>query len=430
MYILIGRTPDYAWSLTSAGHDVRDVYAEQLCEPDNVAADPRLDALHLQGPVPRHDQLQRGHAGDHPAHYNVTVHGPVFATATVGGQPYALSRRRSTFGRDALNLAALKDMTEGKAGTPPSLLAHRQRVRLHLQLGLRVAHGDGVLLLRTTAEARARASIGACRRSAPANTSGRASSPRSGIPHDVTGPDGLLLNWNNRSAPGFMHGDDEPYGSVQRVEMFNRFPAQVQITDNVGIMNRAATEDVRSPVWPIDQPGAPHRHGPERPRSAGRRSARRLGRPRRPAPRCRRRRDLRRGRPGDHGRGLAADRERGDVAGVRRARRRPGQRPQPRRPRGRVLRGQGSPHPARRPGRRSVQPLLLRRRRRWRRAATRSGRRFTRPPTLTATQLASGRPGPVAQAREPAPASSRACCRTPFPFTNRPTFQQVLEFEH
>ena len=34
MYILIGRTRDYAWSLTSANHDVRDVFAEQLCEPD------------------------------------------------------------------------------------------------------------------------------------------------------------------------------------------------------------------------------------------------------------------------------------------------------------------------------------------------------------------------------------------------------------
>ena len=37
MYILIGRTQDYAWSLTSAGHDVRDVFAEQLCEPDGSA---------------------------------------------------------------------------------------------------------------------------------------------------------------------------------------------------------------------------------------------------------------------------------------------------------------------------------------------------------------------------------------------------------
>src|SRR5262249_59790121 len=56
-------------------------------------------------------------------------------------------------------------------------------------------------------------------------------------PHDIGGPDGLLLNWNNRSAPGFMHGDNEPFGSVHRVEMFNRFPTGVQITDDVGIMN-------------------------------------------------------------------------------------------------------------------------------------------------------------------------------------------------
>jgi hypothetical protein len=48
-----------------------------------------------------------------------------------------------------------------------------------------------------------------------------------------------------------MHGDDEPYGSVQRVELFDQWPKKARITDNVGIMNRAATEDVRSPVWPI-----------------------------------------------------------------------------------------------------------------------------------------------------------------------------------
>ena len=44
MYILIGRTQNYAWSLTSAGHDVRDVFAEQLCEPDGSA--PTRDSTH------------------------------------------------------------------------------------------------------------------------------------------------------------------------------------------------------------------------------------------------------------------------------------------------------------------------------------------------------------------------------------------------
>src|SRR4030095_322347 len=70
-------------------------------------------------------------------------------------------------------------------------------------------------------------------------------------PHDEHGPEGLLLNGNNRSAPGFMHGDDEPYGSVQRVELFDKYPVAVTLTDDVGIMNRAASEAVRSPVWPI-----------------------------------------------------------------------------------------------------------------------------------------------------------------------------------
>jgi hypothetical protein len=75
--------------------------------------------------------------------------------------------------------------------------------------------------------------------------------PRARHPQAVEPSDGLLLNWNNKSAPGFMHGDDEPFGSVHRVELFDKFPARVKLTDDVGVMNRAATEDVRSPVWPI-----------------------------------------------------------------------------------------------------------------------------------------------------------------------------------
>ena len=64
-------------------------------------------------------------------------------------------------------------------------------------------------------------------------------------------PSGRLLNWNNQSAPGFMHGDDEPYGSVHRVELFDQLPDTVELADVVSVMNRAATEDVRSPVWPV-----------------------------------------------------------------------------------------------------------------------------------------------------------------------------------
>src|SRR5262249_31108760 len=118
MYILIGRTPDYAWSLTSAGHDVRDVYAEELCEPDGSLPTRASTHYLFNGECRALETFNAGLLGTTPLISNVWLQGPVSATATVGGKPYALSRRRSTFGRDALNLAALKDMTEGRASSP------------------------------------------------------------------------------------------------------------------------------------------------------------------------------------------------------------------------------------------------------------------------------------------------------------------------
>ncbi len=70
-------------------------------------------------------------------------------------------------------------------------------------------------------------------------------------PHDAGGPSGRLLNWNNQSAPGFMHGDGTPYGSIHRVQLFDQFPDKVDLAGVVSVMNRAATEDTRSPVWPV-----------------------------------------------------------------------------------------------------------------------------------------------------------------------------------
>jgi acyl-homoserine lactone acylase PvdQ len=250
MYILIGRTKDYAWSLTSAGHDVRDVYAEQLCEPSG--APPTRASTHYlyKGKCRPLADFDAGLLAGRPLRYKTSVHGPVIGTATVGGKPYALARKRSTFGRDALHLAALKDMTEGKASTPRRFY--------------RAANQFGFTFNWAYASRRGTANFSSGRlperprgldRRLPTLGTGRYEwngfLSQSEHPHAVSGPGGLLLNWNNRSAPGFMHGDDEPYGSVQRVELLDRYPRKVTLEKNVGVMNRAATEDVRSPVWPV-----------------------------------------------------------------------------------------------------------------------------------------------------------------------------------
>jgi len=252
MYILIGRTADYAWSLTSADQDVRDVFAEELCEPDSSTPTRASTHYVFKGKCQAFTRFNAGTLGTTPLIYNVSVHGPVFATATVGGKPYALSRRRSTFGRDGLNLAALKDMTEGLATKPAKFWKIADQFGFTFNW-VYVSRKQGTAYFASGYLPKRAKGLD---RRLPTLGNGKYEWKKSFLstnqhPHDVTGPNGLLLSWNNRSAPGFMHGDDQAYGSVHRVQMFNRFPEAVKITDDVGIMNRAATQDVRSPVWPI-----------------------------------------------------------------------------------------------------------------------------------------------------------------------------------
>ena len=251
MYILIGRTKDYAWSLTSANHDVRDVFAEQLCEPDGSAPTRESDHYVFEGECRPFVEFDAGTLNGTPIRYPKSVHGAVIGTATVGGQAYALTRQRSTFGRDGLNLAALKDMTDGAAKTPARFFdaANRFGFTFNWAYASRdkgVAYfSSGLLPKRAPGLDRRLPTLGT------GNYEWRGFLAENGHPRNTGGPDGLLLNWNNKAAPGFMHGDDSPFGSVHRVELFDKFPKKVDLAGDVSVMNRAATEDARSPVWPV-----------------------------------------------------------------------------------------------------------------------------------------------------------------------------------
>jgi len=249
-YILIGRTRDYAWSLTSAGHDVRDVFAEQLCNPDGTP--PTRESTHylFDGECRPFEIFDAGTLNGTPISFPRSVHGPVIGTATVDGAPYALTRQRSTFGRDGLNLAALKDMTEGNADTSSRFFqaANQFGFTFNWAYASRTEtayFSSGLLPERARGLDRRLPTLGT------GDYEWQGFLRQDEHPHDVRGPHALLLNWNNRSAPGFMHGDDEPFGSAHRVELFDQWPRHPTLADTVSVMNRAATEDVRSPVWPV-----------------------------------------------------------------------------------------------------------------------------------------------------------------------------------
>ena len=250
MYILIGRTKNYAWSLTSANHDVRDVFAERLCNPDGSPPTRASDHYLFDGVCRPFEMFDAGTLNGTPVRYPVSVHGPVIGTATTHGKPIALTRKRSTFGRDGLNLGALKDLTEGRATTPQRFydIANQFGFTFNWAYASRdttAYFSSGLLPVRAPGLDRRLPTSGTGR------YEWRGFLSANQHPHGQTTPEGLLLNWNNQSAPGFMHGDDDPYGSVHRVELFDQFPAKVTLADDVSVMNRAATEDVRSPVWPV-----------------------------------------------------------------------------------------------------------------------------------------------------------------------------------
>jgi acyl-homoserine lactone acylase PvdQ len=251
-YVLIGRTKDYAWSLTTASSDNRDQFLEKLCEPDGSA--PTRDSRHYvyRGQCRAMTTFDAGTLDGVPQVYPITVHGPVFGTVTVGGKPYAIARQRSTYGEDGNSLAALHDMTTGRGRTVNGFFDSANEFGFTFNWGY--ANRD------TTAYF----SSGKLPRRAPhtnkllptlgtGNFDWRGFISRDEHPHDVGGPDGIFLNWNNKPAPGWQTGDDgHTYGSVHRVQMFDDFPRHPAIADVASVMNRAATEDLRATeLWPV-----------------------------------------------------------------------------------------------------------------------------------------------------------------------------------
>jgi acyl-homoserine lactone acylase PvdQ len=72
-------------------------------------------------------------------------------------------------------------------------------------------------------------------------------------PHEVNPESGLLLSWNNKPAPEFGAASNTfNYGPVQRVQMFNGFKAKnMREVNDVKVMNKAATQDLRAvSTWP------------------------------------------------------------------------------------------------------------------------------------------------------------------------------------
>jgi acyl-homoserine lactone acylase PvdQ len=248
-YLQIGRGPDYAWSATSASNDVSDEFAETLCGNGVTQYMWRgqcrdmstFDAGTLKG--------QNG-APDTQLTFRQTVHGPVVGYAKSGGQPVAITLDRSTRGRELLGAIAFQALSTGAVRTPQQFLSTMSTFELtfnwfyadsrHIAM-----YSSGRLPLRDPA----------VNPGLPTNGDGshewRGFLAPSGHPQALDPPSGQIVNWNNKPASAFASADDNwTYGSVHRVQLLNQAlpggattPARV-----VGAMNAAATMDLRGAI--------------------------------------------------------------------------------------------------------------------------------------------------------------------------------------
>src|SRR4051812_4447424 len=257
-YMLLGRTQNYAWSLTSANNDNRDQYLEELCEPGGGTPSRSSHHYRYKGTcraMTRFDAGRLGAGGGEPAREGVfwkTVHGGVSGTVTLKGKPYAVTLKRSTFGRDGLNLGAMHDMTLGRGRSVGGFYRSASQYGFTFNWGY-VSRTHTAFFSSGRLPRRAPGTNGSLPTLGTGGYEWRGYLSRGQHPHTSNRRDGLLLNWNNKPARGWTAADDEHgYGSVHRVEMFDHWKKKPQIQDVVSVMNRAATEDMgATEVWPV-----------------------------------------------------------------------------------------------------------------------------------------------------------------------------------
>ncbi|MBK5233596.1 MAG: penicillin acylase family protein [Thermoleophilia bacterium] len=251
-YLLIGRGQDFATTLTSASGDVIDQFAETLCGGS--------DTKYLYKGKCRSmgnfdaGTLTRGGVTE-PVSFKTTVHGPVVGYATVKGKKIALASKRSSYGKDVLDLMFNRRLSNGTVKSPKTFFKAAARTpqtfnsfyidNNHVaeytsgRLPMRDKRVDPGLPTKGTGQYEWKGYLSA-----------------DGHPHGTDPKSGTMVNWNNSVAHKFGSADDEwgRAGTVARVDMLNKNLKKNKRNGKwtmaavASAMNAGATQDVRSVV--------------------------------------------------------------------------------------------------------------------------------------------------------------------------------------
>jgi acyl-homoserine lactone acylase PvdQ len=246
-YVLLGRGKDFSWSATSSGSDIIDQYVEELCGDDTHY---RFRGKCLE--MTTFDAGFLGPGGGEPGRqivFRETVHGPVIGYATVNGERVAISQKRATRGREALSAFGFVDLNTNKVDSAKSFFTAMNQIEFtfnwfyadHRDIAM---FSSGRLPKRHPQIDPGLPTIGT------GKYEWQGFLPLARHPHQVNTRSGVIVNWNNKPAPGFAAADDQwSYGSVHRNELLEDAIERRRVhtlTSVVAAMNRAATQDLRN----------------------------------------------------------------------------------------------------------------------------------------------------------------------------------------
>ena len=239
-YILIGRREDFVWTLTSAGADIIDNFVETLCGGSDTKYLYRGQCRDMQ-------HFNAGTLDGQPVEFNRTVHGPVVGYATVDGRRVAVSRKRSSYLLDGVDLLLFQRLTRGKIPNAQTFI--KRAVVTPQTFNTFYADSKHVAEVMTgRLPKRAKGVDEGLPTDGQGNFEWHGFEKGSKNPHAILRK-GVLNNWNNKPARGFPAADDEwAYGSVSRINLLNDNTAKVRrhtLATLTGAMNAAATQDVR-----------------------------------------------------------------------------------------------------------------------------------------------------------------------------------------
>lgn len=273
---LIGHGIDFAWSGTSANGDNQDTFVETLCDPDGSPATARSRHYRYRGeciPFFERDVRVRtpppSAGNQNPSEEIVyhplrSVHGPVFAFATVGGRPVALTKAKGVNFRELDAVLPFMRVAENAPtdyrsfaetfspfpGTENWIYVDSRDVGF-IQSGYYPRHargadvdlpynGDGTGDWQGFEGGRGRYDY---RHISPGRR-----------PRAVGSRQPIIITWNQKEAPGWRKGPAEwTNGSVHHAETLHhhlvselaRGNGKTDLTGLARAVNRAATTDVR-----------------------------------------------------------------------------------------------------------------------------------------------------------------------------------------